>query len=119
MKKICLVVLFNVLLVLSTGCTKKNEFEKEYKLMNDTLKAYSEKVFFNDNWLKGGIKEGEYTVSLKDMKEKLMYDTKMFVNPKTNKSCDEELTKVVFTVKTQTAPNLTNYEIKNTLVCGN
>lgn len=114
MKKIFSVILVLILIV---GC-KNNNINKEEDLnkkLTDKLKEYSYNIF-DDTWTKGGVKEGTYTITLKDLKDNLNYDISMFKNSK-DKECNYEETKIEFIVKTQIVPNETNYETKYYVVC--
>lgn len=111
-KKIGLLLISFLLIV---GCTKT----KDKLTNNDELYAYLEQYgnkVFNDAWVNGGIREGTYTVTLKDMEDNLNYDVSIFKNTK-GESCDKEKTKVEFIVNEQIEPNKTNYEFKYYLFC--
>lgn len=118
MKKILLILILGI--VLLTGCKNKpldnKDLEKENEVKLETkLKEFANNIF-DDKWTKGGIKVGTYTVTLKDITEKMKYDTSMFKNTK-GKNCNDEETKIEFVVETQIVPDKTNYEIKYMLSC--
>lgn len=114
MKKIFNII---IVLILIVGCKDNNiNNEKELKEeLTDKLKEYSYNIF-DETWTKGGIKEDTYTITLRDLKEKLNYDISMFKNSK-DKDCNYDETKIEFIVKTQIIPNVTNYETKYYIVC--
>jgi hypothetical protein len=116
MKKI-LILFTTILLVCCCNSNKKIEKEKIEEL-NSKLMQYAKEIFETEAWTKGGIKEGTYTVTLKDLKEKILVDVSDFKNPITNKLCDMNKTKIDFIVSRQLEPEKTNYKIETTVDCG-
>lgn len=112
MKKVILIVFMALLVV---GCGKLTE--AQIKDLEDKLMVQAKDIFETDVWTKGGIKEGTYTLTLRDLKEKMDIDISEFKNPKTNESCNIDKTKIDFIVLKQDKPDKTNYKLEVTVVC--
>ena len=110
------VSIFLIMLFILSGCTNKVVEDKMETLKKD-LNEKAKEIFGTDEWTKGGVKEGTYTVTLRDIKEKMNKDVSEYKNPDTNKECDLDKTKIDFIVSTQKEEGKTNYKIKITLVC--
>ncbi len=113
MKKIFILL---VLIFSLFGCGKKLTEEQEKKL-NNMLMQEAKEIFEVDEWINGGIKEGTYTVTLRDIKEKMNKDISKYVNPNTDEMCDLDKTKIDFIVSKQKKENLTDYNIEITIAC--
>lgn len=113
MKKI---FIFFIVLFTLVGCGNKLTEDDKTNLNNMLIKE-AKQIFEVDAWINGGIKEGTYTLTLKDLKEKMNKDISKYINPHTEEMCDIEKSKIDFIVKKQKEENKTNYEINVTLVC--
>ena len=110
MKKIILLI---TIVLLTFGCGKNDNVKEERNEVVKTLESYAEEIFNTEAWMSGGIKEGTYSVNVKDMKEKMGYDVTMFENAE----CDLENTKVEFVVTKQTHNEKTNYSFNYIYDC--
>lgn len=114
MKK--LVSIFLIMIFILSGCTDKVK-EDKMELLKKDLNDKAKEIFGTKEWTKGGIKEGVYTVTLRDIKEKMNKDISAYINPDTKKACDLDKTKIDFIVSKQKEEGKTNYKIKLTLIC--
>lgn len=112
MKKIILIIFIALLVV---GCDKLSE--KQIKELKDKLMIQAKEIFETDLWINGGIKEATYTLTLRDLKEKMKLDISEFKNPNTNEFCNIDKSKIDFKVLKQLEPDKTNYKLEVTVVC--
>ncbi len=106
-----------LILFLLVGCnketTKTNEKPEETKYltkmeMNEKLFGYATEIYNAKTYTKVEKTDGEYFISLKNLKEKYNYDISMFLNPTTYDKCDQEKTGVSFDID-----NVRNLEYKD------
>ncbi len=112
MKKIILIVFIALLVI---GCNKLSE--KQIKELESKLMEQAEEIFITDLWTNGGIKTGTYTLTLRDLKEKMKLDISEFKNPNTKEYCDIDKSKIEFVVSEQKEPDKTNYQLKVAVIC--
>ncbi|MEG1015339.1 MAG: hypothetical protein RR228_00575 [Bacilli bacterium] len=114
--KVIFVLVFVCLMFLG-GCSKETDKSFKYDELKDKLVSYGTLIY--DSYITGKttLKEGVYSTTIKEMKERIGHDTSMFVNPNTNKSCDTTKTKIELIVKKPLEDGKPNYEFKPTLVC--
>ena len=107
-----------LILFLLVGCnntetTKPDEKPKETRYltkmeMNEKLFGYATEIYNAKTYTKVEKTDGEYFISLKNLKEKYNYDISMFLNPTTHDKCDQEKTGVSFDID-----NVRNLEYKD------
>lgn len=112
MKKIILIIFIALLIV---GCDKLNN--KQMKELEEKLMIQAKEIFETELWTNGGIKVATYTLTLRDLKEKMKKDISEFKNPNTNEVCNIDKSKIDFIVLEQVEPDKTNYKLKVTVVC--
>ena len=115
MKK-ALIILMILLLV---GCNSKTEtkpVKSHEEILKEQLMTYAKEIFERDEWLKGGIREDTYTITLRDLQDHLYKDITQFVNEE-EKQCDLDQTKIEFIVEKLTEEGKTNYKYNIVLVC--
>ena len=114
MKRVLTVFLVLFLLV---GCNNKESKPEDKKEqikyltkieMNEKLFGYATEIYNNKTYTKVEKTNGEYFISLKNLKEKYNYDISMFLNPTTHEKCDQEKTGVSFDID-----NVRNLEYKD------
>ncbi|MGM9875232.1 MAG: hypothetical protein ACI32H_04865 [Bacilli bacterium] len=115
MKRVLTVFLILFLLV---GCNNNKESKPEDKKeqikyltkmeMNEKLFGYATEIYNSKTYTKVEKTNGEYFISLKNLKEKYNYDISMFLNPTTHEKCDQEKTGVSFDID-----NVRNLEYKD------
>lgn len=114
MKRVLTVFLILFLLV---GCNNKESKPEDKKEqikyltkieMNEKLFGYATEIYNNKTYTKVEKTNGEYFISLKNLKEKYNYDISMFLNPTTHEKCDQEKTGVSFDID-----NVRNLEYKD------
>ena len=104
------------------GCSKNKltdeEINLKYNEMENQLIKYGELVYVNEQWINEDAEPTTSFMTLKEMSEINKYDISMFVNPVTNKKCDLDKTKIIFTIKDVSDLNNIIYEFEPVLVCG-
>ena len=96
MKKIILIIT----LFLLYGCGKKDDIKKELSIseMNDILFEYGDKLYENEEYKNFDLVDGQYYISLSDLKIKYNYNFDNFINEKTHKVCNKETSGIYFDV---------------------
>ena len=96
MKKIILIIT----LFLLYGCGKKDDIKKELSIseMNDILFEYGDKLYENEEYKNFDLVDGQYYISLSNLKIKYNYNFDNFINEKTHKVCNKETSGIYFDV---------------------
>ena len=94
MKKIILIIT----LFLLCGCCKKDDIKKELSIseMNDILFEYGDKLYENEEYKNFDLVDGQYYISLSDLKIKYNYNFDNFINKDNHKECDKETSGIYF-----------------------
>ena len=97
-------------------CDDGSDLEVDSLELYKHMIKYLNDIYNNDNWMNGEVEPSVNVVTLRELKEK-GYDISMFINKKTNKLCDLDLTRGIFEIFGINEDGTTNYEYRFDYKC--
>ncbi len=105
-------IILGIILIIIFGISFLKVSDVENRLQFK-LKEFGKQYFETDSWMKGGVSEGVYSLSLDDLEDKLHSDVSIFEKYK----CNKVNTRVELVVEKQIKKKQTNYSYNIILDC--
>lgn len=106
-------------LFLLCGCGKKDDIKNELSIseMNDILFEYGDTLYKNEEYKNFDFVDGQYYISLSDLKIKYNYNFDNFINEETHIVCNKETSGIYFDVNNVRKLEYYKYPIVIDLKC--